>query len=218
MNNRKKTNMIIAVITVAVLAAVMIAYPKMPDIIPVHWGKEGTVDGWGSKKTIFAMWAIIAGINILMLFAEKYDPKGENYKKFGKVFNVFRLCLTLFFAVLVIVMIITAFNPDAVDMNNLMFPMLGVLLIGMGNYMPKIKFNYTFGIKVPWTLASETVWNKTHRMAGPVWVIGGIVTMLSFLLPSTVTYVVMAAVIGVIIIVPTVYSYIEFNKEKNNEK
>ncbi|MBQ8604433.1 MAG: SdpI family protein [Oscillospiraceae bacterium] len=218
MNKRKKTNIIIFILLLAALAVLLVAYPSMPEIIPTHWGTDGQVDGTGHKSTLFMLWGIIAGCNLLMPFAEKIDPKGENYEKFSKVFEIFRIFFTLFMLVVLGVNIYAVYRPAAIDMNAIMFPLMGLLFIVLGNYMPKIKHNYTFGIKCPWTLASENVWNKTHRMAGPVWVVGGLITAGCGFIEGIAAAIAMTVVIAVIVIIPMVYSYVEFNKEKNSEE
>ena len=87
--------------------------------------------------------------------------------------------------------------------------LLGVVFIAIGNYLPKCKQNYTIGIKISWTLASEENWNKTHRLAGWVWVGGGIVMMLSgFFGILWLTFLPVA----IMVLVPLVYSYILHKK------
>ena len=217
--SKKKANIIIAIILAVTAAITLFYYPSVPDIIPTHWGPDGQIDGTGPKHMLFVFWAIAAGVNLLMLFAEKIDPKGENYKKFPKVFNVFRIFITGLLCGLVLLTIAFSFNPQVLDMNSIMYPVMGLMFILLGNYMPKVKHNYTFGIKTMWTIASENVWNKTHRMAGPLWVAGGLAMMaMMFIKSSVAATAVMFGVMLVMVIVPMVYSYLEFKKEKENKK
>ena len=219
MNSKKKTNIIIAVILLVSIAITAVMYPSIPDIIPTHWGVNGQIDGTGPKYMLFVFWGIAAGVNLLMLFAEKIDPKGENYARFPKVFNVFRVFFTAMLCGMELLSIGFAFNPQFANMNTIMFILMGGMFVLLGNYMPKVKHNYTFGIKTPWTLDSETVWNKTHRMAGPLWVASGLVIMaMAFVKTSSLAAYVMLAVVIVAVIVPMVYSYFEFKKEKENKK
>ncbi len=215
--SKKKANIIIAVILAVTAAITLFYYPSVPDIIPIHWGPDGQVDGTGPKYMLFVFWAIAAGVNLLMLFAEKIDPKGENYKKFPKAFNVFRIFITGLQCGLVLLTIAFSFNPQVLDMNSIIYPVMGLMTILLGNYMPKVKHNYTFGIKTMWTIASENVWNKTHRMAGPLWVACGLViAAMTFVKNTTAAAVAMSVVLVVIVAVPTVYSYFEFRKENKN--
>lgn len=217
MNNKKKTNIIIAVILLFTLAVTLLYYPKVPDTIPVHWGVDGQIDGWGHKYMLFVFWGIAAGVNFLMLFAEKIDPRRDSYKKFTKVFNIFRVFVTALLCGLVLLTIAFTFNPQFVNMNSIMYPVMGIMFVLLGNYMPKVKHNYTFGIKTPWTLASETVWNKTHRMAGLLWIAEGLVIFsMAFVKNTTIASVIMFVTMIITLITTMVYSYVEFQKEKEN--
>ncbi len=222
MNSKKKTNIIIAAILLFTLVVTLIYYPKVPDIIPVHWGPDGQIDGWGQKFMLFVFWGIAVGANFLMLLAEKIDPRSDSYKKFAKVFNIFRVFITALLCGLTLLTIAFTFNPQFVDMNSIMYPAMGIMVVLIGNYMPKVKHNYSFGIKTPWTLASESVWNKTHRMCGLLWIVEGLVIFgMAFVKNTTIASIIMFATIIIAVIIPTVYSYLEFQKEKerlNDEK
>ena len=214
MNNNKTTNKIIGGILLVSLAVTLFYYPRVPDIIPTHWGISGQIDATGPKYMLFVFWGLALFVNVIMLFAEKIEPKKGSYAKFPKVFNILRVFITALLCGLELLTIAFAFNPDFADMNSIMYITMGFMFVLLGNYMPKVKHNYTFGIKVPWTLAGENVWNKTHRMAGPLWIAGGIVMMGGVFMPPEAAFVIMFAVILLLVIAPMVYSYIEFRKEK----
>lgn len=214
MSNNKTTNKIIGGILLVSLAVTLFYYPRVPDIIPTHWGISGRIDATGPKYMLFVFWGLALLVNVIMLFAEKIEPKKGSYAKFPKVFNILRVFITALLCGLELLTIAFAFNPDFADMNIIMYITTGLMFVLLGNYMPKVKHNYTFGIKVPWTLASENVWNKTHRMVGPLWIAGGIVIMGGVFMPPETAFVIMFAVILLLVIAPMVYSYIEFRKEK----
>jgi len=92
----------------------------------------------------------------------------------------------------------------------------GVVVLVCGNYLPKCKRNYTIGIKLPWTLDNEDNWNKTHRFAGFVWVIGGIVITLDAFL--SISLFIILDVIVLLIILPVVYSYLLYQKQMKDMK
>lgn len=99
-----------------------------------------------------------------------------------------------------------------------MLILVGVVFIVVGNYMPKCKQNYTMGIKLPWTLNDEENWNKTHRMAGKLWVITGFLVMLCILAPTSVMVAIFIITLFVAVMIPTVYSYLLYrNKRENGE-
>ena len=219
MSSKKKTNIIIALIILATLAVTLFVYPSLPQTVPTHWGVSGQIDGMGPKYTVFIGVAVALFINILMLYAEKLEPKKGSYAKFDKVFNIFRVFITLLMCGLQFLTIAYSFDSQFADMNKIMYIAIGFMFILLGNYMPKVKHNYTFGIKTPWTYASERVWNKTHRMAGPVWVVGGIVIAAgAFIKNRNTARILMLVIMIVLVIIPMAYSYFEFKKEEENEK
>ena len=216
--SKKNTNIIISAILILAIAVTLVLYPSIPDIIPTHWGPSGQIDGTGPKYMLFIFLGEAVGINFLMLFAEKIDPKGENYARFPKVFNVFRIFVTALLCGMELLSIGFAFNPQFADMSKIMFVVMGGMFVLLGNYMPKVKHNYTFGIKTPWTLDNETVWNKTHRMSGPLWVVAGMAIMaLSLIKTTTVTNILRVAVMVVVVFIPMIYSYFVFQQEKKNK-
>lgn len=219
MNSKKQTNIIIGIILLLTLVVTVFFYPSLPDIIPTHWGPSGEIDGTGPKYAVFMGLGVAVLVNWLMLFAEKIEPKKGSYEKFSKVFNVFRVIITVLMCGLQMLTIVFAFNPQFANMNSIMYPAMGLMFILLGNYMPKVKHNYSFGIKTPWTFASENVWNKTHRMAGPVWVIGGLaIAAMAFVKNTDMASVLMIAIMIVLVIIPMAYSYIEFKKETDTDE
>ncbi|MBQ1580401.1 MAG: SdpI family protein, partial [Firmicutes bacterium] len=89
--------------------------------------------------------------------------------------------------------------------------LVGILFVVIGNYLPKTKQSYTMGIKLPWTLASEENWNRTHRLAGFLWVIGGILLILLTLLRLWNTWTFLLVIIPMSV-VPMIYSYLLYRK------
>jgi uncharacterized membrane protein len=93
------------------------------------------------------------------------------------------------------------------DVDTIALLLMGVMFLIIGNYMPKCKQNYTLGIKLPWTLNSEANWNATHRLAGRVWVIGGVLLLACVFLPENALAVAMQILLPVMVLIPVVYSY-----------
>lgn len=213
--NKKRVNIICVVIMALTFGAVLCVYPSMPDTIPTHWNVHGQVDGMGPKWSVF----IFVLLPLLVMFGEKLEPKKEGYSRFENVFNIFKLMVTVFTSLMVMVTVTEVYKPGLVSMNTVMYLSMGAMFALLGNYMPKVKHNYTFGIKTPWTIASETVWNKTHRMAGPLWMVGGIVVMaMVFVKDQNLAFTVSGVVLGIITVIPMVYSYIEQKRENKPEK
>ena len=158
---------------------------------------------------MFAIPLILAGAHLACSAVTFIDPKNRNIS--GKM-----LGLVLWICPLVSIMCNTLVYAHALGYQfNVGFVMclfMGILFAVLGNYLPKCRHNYTVGIKTPWTLASEDNWNKTHRMAGPLWLVGGIViAATSFLANIWIFF----GILMVMAILPMVYSYMYYVK---NEK
>ncbi|AGA70635.1 putative integral membrane protein [Desulfitobacterium dichloroeliminans LMG P-21439] len=188
------------------------AHPKLPDQVPSHWNIQGQVDGytnafWGAY--LFPL--LILGVYLLFWALPKIDPKRANYQQMGRVFWIVGLTLVVFLSFMYWGTIAIALGYLE-TLPRWYFSGIGVLFILMGNYFGKIKYNYTFGIRTPWTLANEEVWLKTHRFAGPIWIVGGIIMCLTGFAPPSWTATLFGIVMALIAIVPMAYSYIVHRK------
>lgn len=206
-----KKNLKILILTSAVILLPIIAgiilWDKLPEQLPIHWNISGEVDGWCSKAfAVIAMPLLMLAIHWICLAITFADPKNKGNS--GKILHI------AFWIIPVISLALSAFTYSSVMGNTMKTELfasliLGFLFIVTGNYMPKCRQSYTVGIKLPWTLHSEENWNKTHRAAGAVWVISGIVTMIAgffSLIPL------MIAALAVAAIFPVIYSYILYRK------
>ena len=178
-------------------------YPTLPAKIPMHFNMNGEVDGWGSRESIF--------VYFIMANIKKIDPKRyENaddkiYGQFGLFTVGFLTCLSM--------VILYSTVHRSIDMNKMIFPLLGFAFTGMGIYMPKLKQNYIAGFKLPWTLENEANWNATHALAGKVWTMGGTLQMISaFLLNGSAIFIAFISITGVMVIIPSVFSYRMFKR------
>lgn len=190
----------------------MAVYPLLPAQVPMHWNAAGEVDGYGSRLVgAFALPLLTLGLYLLFLLLPAIDPRRDNYPKFAGVYDLFKWFMVLFFAALHVVILTAAlgYNPNVGLIAKLG---VGILLVVLGNYFGKLRHNYFFGIKTPWTLASEEVWVKTHRFAGPLWMVAGLIFMVAAFFNHPVTFwIAMSGLIGVALL-STVYSYWLFTK------
>ena len=190
----------------------LLLWNRLPDVIATHWGADGVADGFSGKGfAVFVLPAIMAGLNLLCCLGTAIDPKQakQNKKAMGLVFWIMPLisiCVSTF--------VYSAALGKAMEMFVILPLLLGVMFVWIGNYLPKIKQNSTLGIKISWTLRNEENWNKTHRFGGRVSVVGGILTMLSALLPAKWMVAVMVGAMLAIIILPAVYSYRIYRRHK----
>lgn len=183
----------------------LMIWKELPDTLTTHWGADGTADGVSGKAlAVFGLPVLLLITHLVCLFFTARDQKqeGQNKKVLRIMFWIVPL-ISLFSAGSVYA---AAFGkaPDAV---RLMPALLGLMFIVIGNYLPKIKQNRTLGIKISWTLHNEENWNKTHRLGGRVWVIGGLVMLLAGFLPRSAAVPAAAGTMISVIVIPIAYSY-----------
>lgn len=209
----KKHKMLILITSVVVLLPIFVGlalWNQMPDQIATHFGADGQADGWSSKATaVFFLPIFILIMHILCAFITSLDPKKQNIGD------------KVYIAVLWICPVVSAVAAVAVyapyigleNINSLVFAnlMLALMFIALGNYMPKSRQNYTIGFKISWALEDEDNWNKTHRFAGWLWVLGGLVLLVNTFFGNMV---VMVAVIMILSIAPIIYSGMYYAKKK----
>ena len=208
-----------AAVAVHLAAYALLAYPAMPQTVPTHWGADGAVNGWGDKAGTIFMAAMPALVAIFMLAVPRLDPKGRNFERFRGVYLGMSAALTLLLVVIAWMTPLTAFglvSEGGSIVSTVTLFALGALIIALGNYLPRVKPNYTFGIRTPWTLASEDNWRRTHRFAGPVFMVAGaamlVAALLSAVAPEASFWVGMAAVLVATLVV-AVYSFLVWQRE-----
>ncbi|MCK9217835.1 MAG: SdpI family protein [Firmicutes bacterium] len=199
------------VIVIAAFLISMYFYPILPEKVPTHWNFKGEIDGYSGKLSGSLIMPITNLIMyILFIFLPALDPKKNNYKLFESTYIYFRYLFHIFFFAMHI-MIIAASLGYIVNTTRLVFFGISLLFMLMGNVMGRVKHNYFVGIKTPWTLASEEVWKKTHRLAALLWTAGGLIGIILSLLNINLG---LLFVIILILpsIIPLVYSYIIYKR------
>lgn len=173
---------IAALISIVSLILIAIVFPRLPSPMPVHWNWRGDVDGWGPRWTIFLLGLMPLALLVLFRIVPKIDPRGDSYEKHERAYQVLVLAVPMLLVAVTWLAIAVALGvPIRIE---LFVPLLvGLLFILIGNFMPQIRFNYSFGIRLPWTLASEEVWRRTHRLGGYIFIALGIVFITTSLLP-----------------------------------
>lgn len=186
-------------------------WTQLPDPMPSHWNAAGQVDGYMSKFWgIFMMPLMTAGITLLLIAVPQIDPLKANIAKFRGLFNAF---IVGFVVYMLYVYALTLFASLGYDFNMtiMLLPVMGILFIGLGYMMKSAKRNFFIGIRTPWTLSSDVVWDETHKLGAKTFMISGVVVILSAFLGEAGIWLMMAALF-VASIVPVVYSYILFTR------
>ena len=200
-------------LTVVSLLLSLTVFSSLPEQIPAHWNVHGTVDRFAPKLTVFIFSGIIFLITILFQFMRRTDPNSDNYDKFQREYHRYTFVIGLVFFAVQIMTIAAAFRMDF-NVNLIFCLGIGSLFIFIGNLLPKTKHNYFIGIRTPWTLADEQNWFRTHRIAGKIWVLGGLIVALTALAPESFQVPVFLTVLAVMVVTPFVYSYTEFRKKR----
>ena len=212
-----KTEIISIIFLIIAIASSFYFFVNFPERVPIHWNIAGEPDGWGSPMTAaFLFPVIIFGMYLMFLAIPYLDPKKKRYEQFAKIYHIFK---TAFIVLMTLMYFVTSFNALGANISiNFWIPLLvGVLFIIIGNYMAKIKPNWFMGIRTPWTLSSEEVWNKTHRLGGKLFIISGIIMILLYFFPESIKIPLLLGNILALVIVTIGYSYYLFVKESKKK-
>ncbi|WP_276353645.1 SdpI family protein [Cohnella caldifontis] len=188
---------------------------RLPDPVGSHYNLQGEQDGTMPK---WGFWLMNAALLILLPFLLKVtrmiDPKSQNYEKFEGFFELLRWALSLFMLGVVLMMIFQNLGWD-VPVIRLLTGWFGVLWLIIGNRLGQVRSNFTFGIRTPWTLTDEHNWKMTHRLAGRLWFVAGLVMLAAAGFTGTyVAAVVLIAAVLVSALIPTLYSYLLYAKRR----
>lgn len=212
MSNQKKIDSKFIVSSIMFTVPVLLGaifYKQLPDEMAVHFNSQNVADGFAPK------WVALFGIPLFMLvihsfsiFMMQNDPKKSGHSKAVK--GIMYWCIPVLAVIMQIAFIAYGLGKSF-NIATYVFAGVGVLTIILGNYLPKSRQNYSIGIKLPWTLSNEENWNKTHRMAGKLWIICGfLMTLLAVLgYPH-----VLVLIIAGMVIVPTIYSFTLYKKSQ----
>lgn len=202
------------VFALAPLAALAILYGSLPDQVPLHWGLDGAVDRYGSKAELLLLGLIAPAMALLFMFLPKLDPRKKNYEKFQGYYDSFAIAVVAFWGLLMGLTFIESFRPGTLSVGRFVTALMGLLFLFLGNMLGKIKPNFFFGVRTPWTISDPDVWNKTHRLAGMLWFWSGLLFLVAaLLLPESAMFLLLMACILITTLVMIVMSYIWFRKK-----
>jgi uncharacterized membrane protein len=157
------------------------AWNKIPSDapVPLHWNINGEVDRYGTKTVgLFFAPVLILLLTALLTFAPRLEPRLENLQQSQKAYRIVWGGILAFMAIIHLITVLAVLGYP-VHLPMLMAFLVGILFMAIGNYMGKIRSNFMFGIRTPWTLSSENVWNKTHRIGGRLFFLVGLCVFLS---------------------------------------
>ena len=201
------------VLIVLMVGFALAVYGRLPEQVPTHFDLSGEPDDWMDRfPGAFLLPAIAAGIYVLLFALRQIDPRREHYRRFKGTWWVVLNVIALLMAVLHVLSLGLALGWP-IDMGRAVTVTMGLLFVGLGNYLPRFRSNWWIGIRTPWTLDSEVVWRETHRVGGWTFVAAGLVLVVAglFVPPGAREWVSgIALAIGVAI--PLVYSYLAYRR------
>ncbi len=167
------------------LVLAVLSYAALPDTITIHWGMDGTPNGFAPRVAILPMGAIALLLTALLLWAAHHEPQKKNIQRSAKFVDGTIVILNLMVLAVVGITISESLHPGRMDVACAVTVLVGLLLMWMGNYLPKVKRNGLIGARNRWTLSSDTVWKQTQRLSGWMLFVGGLLIVLSAFLLST---------------------------------
>jgi uncharacterized membrane protein len=209
----RKSFGVLAILAAGVLAAVV--YSRLPDQLPTHWNLSGEVDGVSSRFAGAITLPLIGlGLWAVLQFLPRIDPLRQNYEKFRDTYDMVVNAILVFIAATHVFVIGSALGWPLSVARALPFG-VGVLSILLGNVLPRARRNWWFGVRTPWTLSNDRVWERTHRLAGYLFVALGVALLISSVLPLTLpgnaVVISLASVAGILL----VYSYVAWRQESS---
>lgn len=208
----RKSEIIIFGIILISFAIGIYYYPQMPEKLASHWNAQGQVNGYMSKFWgLFLMPIISVGMLLLFILIPRIDPLKSNIQQFRKYFDGFVVLIMVF---LFYLYILTIFWNSGYTFNMITFlsPAFAILFYYTGILIENAKRNWFIGIRTPWTMSSDKVWDKTHKVGGKLYKITGVVTLLAIFFETYAIYIIVVPLI-MVSIYTVVYSYFEYQKE-----
>ena len=188
-------------------------YSDLPEKVPSHWNIQGEIDSWTSKNfAVFFFPSLILLLYFLMTFIPLIDPFKKNYCKFANHYFLFRFFFVFFFISIYFYTLLASLGLKF-NITYFILPFFALSFIFIGLFLPKIKRNYFVGIKTPYTIHSEEVWDKTHKFSGKVFIFAGLIALISILIPNYSFHIFTISIL-VTVLIPIIYSYFVFRKLK----
>ncbi|MBN1449850.1 MAG: SdpI family protein [Anaerolineales bacterium] len=188
-------------------------YDRLPDQMASHWNTANQVDGymtrfWGA----FLMPVVSAGMLLMFLVIPQIDPLKANIAQFREYFNAFITLIVVFMVYMHVLTMLWNLGYDQFNMGVAMLPAMGLLFVFAGVMMRKAKRNFFIGIRTPWTLSSDRVWDETHRIGATLFIISGILALLGVFFADYAVWFILIPVLASTLFL-LVYSYVLYQRE-----
>ena len=210
MSPRRSSTVGLLLVALAATASAL-ASPELPARMAIHWNASGAADDYVAKTVALALLPAMAlGLLALLTSLPRVDPLGENVAEFRARYDQFVVVLVAFL-VYVHLLVLARNLGYRFEILQGLAPALGALFYFVGDVVEHAEQNWFVGIRTPWTLSNETVWNHTHERAAPLFKLAGVLAVLGAFVPAYVELLVVAPVVA-IALYTTVYSYVEYRR------
>jgi uncharacterized membrane protein len=199
-----------AVVILATLAGTLVAYPHLPNIVPTHWDAQGHVNGWGPKWSLFLFGPGLMLFIVLMFSALPWlSPKKFEVDSFRATYLYIMIVIVALLAYCQLLVLISALGM-VLDVSRALEGGVSLLIALLGNVMGKVRRNFYVGVRTPWTIANEQVWNSTHRFAAKTFFAAGLLGLVAVILRAPF-WLPMAAIL-IAALAPVIYSLVFYKQ------
>jgi uncharacterized membrane protein len=203
-----------ALVILAVLAGTIVAYPSLPNVVPIHWDAQGHANGWGPKWSLFLYGPGLMLFMVLMFSALPWlSPKKFEVDSFRATYLYIMIILVAMMAycnLLILLAALGSLGGIVLDVTRAVEGGVCLLIALLGNVLGKVRRNFFVGIRTPWTIANERVWNATHRLAARTFFAGGLLGLLAVILGAPFWLPITAILIAAL--GPAVYSLVFYKQ------
>ena len=214
-----RSTLILTILLIMVTTAFSLAaYPHLPDLMASHWGANDQVNGYLPRFwSAFLTPLISLGMLVLFLLIPNIDPMKVNIAKFRETFNAFIVAIILFLVYLHFLTILWNLGYQNFQMSTAILPALGLIMIVAGLMMRKARRNFFIGIRTPWTLSNDRVWDETHRLGAVLFIISGALAFVGvFFRGATAFWLILGSLLASTIFL-VIYSYVLYQQETKSQ-
>jgi len=210
----KLTTIIVLTMIILAVAAGLLLWNQLPDPMASHWNVNDEVDGYMPKFWgVFLMPLVSLGLFLLFLIIPNIDPNKANIAEFRESFNLFIVLFVVFMLYVHGLTLAWSLGYTGFRLSTMLLPAMGLLFIFIGFMLRRAKRNFFIGIRTPWTLSSDTVWEKTHRLGAVLFMASGVLAFIGgFFGGMTAFWMLFVPLIGSTLFL-VVYSYVQYQRE-----
>jgi len=215
MNTRLTTIIVLVLILAATLAGVSL-WNRLPDQMASHWNVNDQVDGYMPKFWgVFMLPLITLGMFVLFLVVPSIDPLKANIAQFREAFNLFIILIVAFMVYIYGLTLAWSLGYTSFKISGAILPAIGLLFIFIGFMLRQARRNFFIGIRTPWTLSSDKVWDETHRLGAVLFMISGLLALLGSFFGGPTAFVMLMVPLMVSTLFLVIYSYVLYRRETN---